>query len=73
MIQSDPTQFRGLGQAGEAAAVATTSSALGVSPYRSVGLGVLTGVLVWLTTRALTPKPQKAICRCNVRRRRSRR
>ena len=43
----------GVGQAPEGGAMATVSAAAGWSPMRVIGLGVTTGLLVWLITRAL--------------------
>jgi hypothetical protein len=46
----------GLGQASEAGAVTTTEAAAGFSWPRSIGLGVATGLTVWLITRFLDGK-----------------
>lgn len=61
-----PCQLGGYGQEGEGAGVTTTAAASsGLGAARSVGLGVLTGVLVWAVTNFLSQRTS--------RRRRSRR
>lgn len=50
-------QFGQLGQASEAAGVTTTaSSASQIPAWRSISLGLTTGLLIWFTTRFLDGK-----------------
>ncbi len=64
------------GQAPEAAGAVTAIAAQTFSPVRSVALGVVTGVLVWATTKFLSSKGDRheartRRCRCAPRRCRS--